>query len=215
MIKLVFPNNELTDLASQFRAERLESFAFVSCVPGKLPPKTGACCPIDSCAGPDQYEQRSEVTVRPSAAFRLAIEKSARRNGLSLVYCHSHPREPGIPSFSGIDDKTEVLLATYSRDRVGTTPHIALLVGAEGFRARELGCGDPIELFEVGRRVIRHFPIDHLPVANEFDRQIRAFGADGQRAIQALRGGDHRLGRYRLGRRPAARVSRRAPIPPY
>ena len=188
MIKLVFPNNELTDLASQFRAERLESFALILARPVKTSTKNWRML-VQSIhvPAPDEYEQRSEVTVRPSAAFRLAIEKSARRNGLSLVYCHSHPREPGIPSFSGIDDKTEVLLATYSRDRVGTMPHIALLVGAEGFRARELGCGDPIELFEVGRRVIRHFPIDHLPVANEFDRQIRAFGADGQRAIQALR----------------------------
>ena len=188
MIKLVFPKNELTDLASQFRAERLESFALILARPVKTSTKNWRLL-VQSIhvPTPDEYEQRSEVTVRPSAAFRLALEKRARRNGLSLVYCHSHPRQPGIPSFSGIDDKTEMPLAAYSRDRIGTMPHIALLVGAEGFRARELGCGDPVELFEVGRRVIRHFPADSLPVTNEYDRQIRAFGADGQRAIQALR----------------------------
>ncbi len=135
MIKLVFPNNELTDLASQFRAERLESFALILARPVKTSTKNWRML-VQSIhvPAPDEYEQRSEVTVRPSAAFRLAIEKSARRNGLSLVYCHSHPREPGIPSFSGIDDKTEVLLATYSRDRVGTMPHIALLVGRRRFQ---------------------------------------------------------------------------------
>jgi hypothetical protein len=38
-----------------------------------------------------EYEVRSQYDVRPAAAFRLPLEKRARQEGLSLVYCHSHP----------------------------------------------------------------------------------------------------------------------------
>ena len=41
------------------------------------------------------------------------VEKQARREGLALIYCHSHPRDPGIPSFSAFDDETEKPLAAF------------------------------------------------------------------------------------------------------
>ncbi|MGH6810784.1 MAG: HesA/MoeB/ThiF family protein [Methylocella sp.] len=188
MIKLVFPKSELSDLARQFRAERLESFALILARPVQTSAKDWRLL-VQSIhvPAPAEYEQRSEVSVRPSAAFRLALEKRASRAGLSLIYCHSHPLESGIPLFSRIDDETEMPLATYSRDRIGKMPHIALLVGAEGFRARELGCGGAVDLYEIGRRVILHFPANTTPLANEYDRQVQAFGEEGQRAIQALR----------------------------
>ena len=39
MIKLVFPKSELSDLARQFRAERLESFALILARPVKTSTK--------------------------------------------------------------------------------------------------------------------------------------------------------------------------------
>ena len=188
MIKLVFPKTELSELAGRFRSERLESFALIVARPVRISTKNWRLI-VESIhvPEPEEYELRTEVRVRPTAGFRLAIEKRARREGLSLIYCHSHPHEPGIPLFSSLDDETEMPLATYSYGRIGTMPHVALLVGSEGFRARQLGCGGPVELVEVGRRAIRHFPANATPVANEYDRQVQAFGEEGQRAIQALR----------------------------
>jgi len=188
MIKIIFPKKELSDLAQKFRADRLESFAFILARPVKTSTSNWRLL-VQSIHLPtsDEYGLRSETSVQPTATFRLGVEKLARRDGLSLVYCHSHPHEPGIPSFSRIDDETEIPLAHYSRDRVGTMPHVALLVGSEGFRARELGSGGFVEIFEVGRQVVRHFSKDASPVGNEHDRQVRAFGDAGQRAIQALR----------------------------
>jgi hypothetical protein len=135
----------------------------------------------------DEYEARSETQVRPSAVFRLAWEKRARQEGLALIYCHSHPREPGIPQFSEVDDATEGQLSLYAAERVPTVPHLALLVGADGCAARRLGAGGPVEVWEIGRRVIRHCPSELSAIVLAHDRQVRAFGADGQRAIQALR----------------------------
>jgi hypothetical protein len=134
----------------------------------------------------EQFEIRSETFVQPSATFRLDLEKRAHREGLSVVYCHSHPAVPGVPKFSKADDEAEPPLAVYAHSRVKNVPHVALLIGAEGIRARELGCGRPVEVFEVGRCVVRHFPAIPSAIASAHDRQVRAFGKEGQRAIQAL-----------------------------
>ena len=134
----------------------------------------------------DEYEVRSEKEVRPSGAFRLPIEKLARQQGLTLVYAHSHPDQQGPPQFSRADDAGEQPLAAYAAKRVPGVPHLALLVGAESCRARVLGCGPAVQVWEVGRSVVRHFLADTAVVANRYDRQIRAFGDDGQRAVQLL-----------------------------
>lgn len=188
MIKLIFPQQEMAVLAAQLRAERLESFAFILAQPARTSPK-GWRLLVQSIhlPAPEDYDIRTAAEVRPSARFRLSVEKLARREGLALIYCHSHPLERGIPSFSPKDNKTEESLAPYSRARIGNLPHTALLVGAEGLRARELGSTAPVEVFEIGSRVIQHFPANAGAVAATFDRQVRAFGEEGQRAIQALR----------------------------
>ncbi len=189
MIRLVFPGDSLSSLMQQFQQEARESFALVLARPVKIAAREwrllveSVNIPADS-----DYEQRTQTAVRASSAFRLVHEKRARQNGLSLVYCHSHPREEGIPTFSDIDDETELSLAAYCRDRIASKiPHAALLVGSQGVRARELGCSDPVEVMEVGRRVIRWFPAGEIEIADAHDRQVRAFGKDGQRAIQGMR----------------------------
>jgi molybdopterin-synthase adenylyltransferase len=190
MIKLVFPRDSLTSLATRFRQEPRESFAIILAWPAKLVGRNWRLL-VDSVNIPADadYELRTETAVRASPAFRLLHEKRARREGLSLIYCHSHPREAGSPVFSGIDDATEMLLAAYCRERVPKIPHAALVLSPEGARARVLGCGEAIEILEIGRRLIRWFPTDQGPISNEHDRQVRAFGEAGQRAIQAMRVG--------------------------
>jgi hypothetical protein len=123
----------------------------------------------------------------PTAGFRLPIEKRARLEGLSLVYCHSHPAQQGTPAFSTIDDETEIPLARYASGRVPKVPHISLVIGAEGFRARVLGTAEAVEISEIGRAVTRHGMSAYTPVNLVHDRQVRAFGEEGQRAIRAMR----------------------------
>ena len=188
MIKLVFPHEQLSNLTAQFRAEELESFAFILARPAPVAP-AGWRLLVHSIIvpAPEDYDARSQTFVRPNAGFRLRVEKEARREGLALVYCHYHPLDQGIPSFSPNDDEIERLLLPYSRERVGALPHVSLVIGAEGIRARKLGGTVPVEVFEAGARVIRHFPSEITKVSGTFDRQVRAFGEEGQRAIQALR----------------------------
>lgn len=188
MIELVFPGSSLGDLAATVRGEMRESFALLLARPVRV--GRGNWRLLVNAVHlpqPDEYEARSEVTAYPTAGFRLPIEKRARLEGLSLVYCHSHPAQHGPPSFSTIDDETEIALARYATGRVPKVPHASLVIGAEGYRARVLGTAEPVGVSEIGRVVIRHGTAAATPIGLVHDRQVRAFGEEGQRAIQGLR----------------------------
>lgn len=188
MINLVFAGESLTKLAAGFRDVSLESFALLLARPVRVRRRDWRLL-VESVHLPSdtQYEVRSEIRAGATASFRLPIEKRAHLEGLSLVYCHSHPGERGRPVFSDFDDQAEGPLSRYSASRVPTVPHLALLIGAEGYRARVLGCREEAEIWEIGRVIAHHSPIGELAIGTVHDRQIRAFGEEGQRAIQGLR----------------------------
>jgi hypothetical protein len=188
MNKLIFPNRTLEELAETFRETELESFALVLARPAPVS-KQNTRLLVESIHVPDEgdYEVRSRTEVRPSAAFRLPLEKRARLERLSLIYCHSHPAQRGIPAFSATDTRWERPLSAYAAERVPGVPHVALLVGAEGFAGRELGTMNAIEVWQVGREVRRYVPAVRGAVSAVHDRQVRAFGKAGQMAVQSLR----------------------------
>jgi hypothetical protein len=178
----------LDELAAQFRQTELESFALILARPAAVS-KGDQRLLVQSIHVPrdDEYEVRSRHEVRPSSAFRLPLEKRARNERLSIIFCHSHPAQGGSPSFSGTDDRSEKPLAAYAAERVPGLPHAALLIGAEGVAARELGTRYKAEVWQVGRTLKRFYPLTGGKVSGEYDRQVRAFGKQGQAAIQALR----------------------------
>jgi hypothetical protein len=188
MIKLTFPGGMLDELTAQFRQTELESFALILARPAAVSKRDQRLL-VQSIHHPrdDEYEVRSRHEVRPSSAFRLPLEKRARNERLSIIYCHSHPAQGGTPSFSGTDDRSEKPLSAYAAERVPGLPHAALLIGAEGVAARELGTKRKVEVWQVGRSVKRFYPLISGGVRDEYDRQVRAFGKQGQAAIQTLR----------------------------
>jgi hypothetical protein len=188
MIKLIFPGRTLEELAEKFRKTELESFAFVLARPAAVSSRnTRLLVQSIHIPGDDEYEVRSRTEVRPSAGFRLPIEKRARQERLSLIYCHSHPAQRGTPTLSTTDTRSEKPLAAYAAERVPGAPHVALLIGADGIAGRELGTSRPIEVWQVGRDVRRLFPVIRGVITSVHDRQVRAFGKAGQFAIQSLR----------------------------
>ena len=188
MIKLIFPGRTLDELAETFRPTDLETFALVLARPATAS-KRNTRLLVESIhiPGDTDYEVRSRTVVRPSARFRLPLEKRARQERLSLVYCHSHPAQHGSPTFSTTDTGSEKPLAAYAAERVPGVPHAALLIGADRMSARELGTSKAIEVWQVGREVQRFFPEVKGATTTAHDRQVRAFGKQGQAAIQTLR----------------------------
>ena len=100
-----------------------------------------------------EYDIRSTVEVQIGGQFQLNCENRARKNGWSIVYCHSHPLARSTPSFSSQDDQTEAKLVSYLEERLPEAPHLSLLVGAEAINCRSLGLDQSVRVIQVGRNL--------------------------------------------------------------
>jgi molybdopterin/thiamine biosynthesis adenylyltransferase/proteasome lid subunit RPN8/RPN11 len=124
--------------------------------------------------------------LRPE--FVAKVTKRARSQNLSLVFVHSHPGDHA-PVFSSIDDGGEKELAAFFVRRKHEGPHAAIVLSKGGISARLLGQSEQIRVVSVGdRRIVEFDPQeDYADDAKIFDRQVRAFGAEGQRILKRLR----------------------------
>jgi molybdopterin/thiamine biosynthesis adenylyltransferase len=140
------------------------------------------------------YRVRSadRMTIR-SEGFMPAIGEAARA-GQSFAFIHTHPGASSTPSTW--DDVVDAQLAQVTFRRTGSHHYASLIVGSGGdeVTARVLhadGRIDPIDAVRVAGRGLRYFDRptdDHEEQLSEdtFDRQIRVFGAAGQRRLAGL-----------------------------
>lgn len=140
-------------------------------------------------AGPvpeDAYESRTWVSAVLKSSFLIEVANRSRVTGMAVIAIHTHPASPGHPYFSLIDDAGETELASYFARRAAPVPHVALVIGPQGCRARRLGNDDEIDVWEVGERLMLHSPMQGVSDQERDDRQVRAFGAPGQRLLRRL-----------------------------
>ena len=143
----------------------------------------------------DSYQQRSAVAVVLSPSFVAWVTKQAVNRNQGLVFVHTHPRSTGVPVFSPVDDRGEKLLAEFLCRRSPSVPHGTLVLSDGGCRARLLGTSEPMRVVEVGRTLHYQFdPTDLSSTQLVFDRQVRAFGEQGQSRLRNLRVGIVGLG---------------------
>lgn len=131
------------------------------------------------------YAERtpSAATLRPE--FCIEIANRARAAGAGVLLAHTHPGESALEGFSSIDDAGEQALASYFERRVPNGAHFAAVFTTEGSYARRLGQTEPVPFVGVGR--VLETPAYRGSEPSElYDRQVRAFGAQGQRAMQGL-----------------------------
>jgi molybdopterin/thiamine biosynthesis adenylyltransferase len=133
---------------------------------------------------PTDYLARtaSKAELRPE--FVAAIAQRARRSGESVILTHSHPRS--FNEFSAIDDQGESVLAPFLASRIPNAIHGAMLVTPERTLARELGAKRYFDVAAVGNELDLEWSKSDTPSFFQYDRQIRAFGRDGQHLLQKL-----------------------------
>lgn len=137
----------------------------------------------------DEYLIREPDRLSITSRSYVRAAKRAAELGASVIFAHSHPA--GIDEFSIQDDREEPKLMEFFAARLPERVHGGLLVVAgKRFRGRvRLGenWGDIARVRVVGRRL--RF-VDEVagfqPMAEIFDRQVRAFGADLQRILQRM-----------------------------
>lgn len=136
----------------------------------------------------DDYlsQQTYEAILRPGYVAQVA--KHAKLAKQSLVFVHSHPG--GFPpEFSPTDDKGEQALAGFLRHRIPDRVHGAMVVGEGGLQARQLGTREYMRVIALGEnRSLLTDPSLSLSgeKPEEFDRQVRAFGREGQEALERI-----------------------------
>jgi molybdopterin/thiamine biosynthesis adenylyltransferase len=136
----------------------------------------------------DAYLRRGPLEAQLSPDFVARVTKRAKRERLGLVFVHSHLGQ-NPPQFSATDDDGEKHLAAFLGRRFPDATHSAMVMSAGGAAARVLGSKKPVRVIEVGvrRRVLfdgaRSQP---WTPPGEYDRQVRAFGTEGQQRLQQL-----------------------------
>lgn len=133
------------------------------------------------------YTRRGAIEAELKPEFVARVTKRARRDDLVLVFVHSHPGTEA-PYFSQIDALGEKRLAEFLALRHPYLAHMALVVSLGGMRARQLGTDIEVRVVSIGtHRDVIFDPSISSSTAEMFDRQVRAFGAAGQNALQRLR----------------------------
>lgn len=188
MISLVFPADRLQWLQQQLAHPDLESAAVLLASPMRLRNGGWRLLVKDlHVASEGSYTHRSATSVQIAPDFCLPLEQQARQGSLSLVYVHTHPGATEA-EFSAVDNASESAIGKYLRLRCPSVPHVSLLFGRDKIRARVLGePAMPVRVLEVGAsRNIRFDTASDSPMGEVFDRQVRAFGTDGQRQLAQL-----------------------------
>ena len=137
----------------------------------------------------DAYASRGRYAATLTTRFMLEVANRSRATGMAAIIVHTHPFANDAPEFSPIDDRGEDSYAPYLARRGAAVPHLALVIGPDGCRARRLDDGRPVPVWEVGGRLVLHSPMATRAVETRDDRQVRAFGEPGQRMLKQLRFG--------------------------
>lgn len=185
MSRVRFPTPLYSDLASTL----LDANGLESCAIAYAHHDAHSDTWIVSYAKPvpeDAYESRTCVSAVLKSSFLIEVANRSRVTGMAVISIHTHPASPGHPNFSLIDDAGETELGSYFARRAAPVPHVALVIGAQGCRARLIGNKDEIEVWEVGENLMLHSPMHDVSDQERDDRQVRAFGAPGQRLLRRL-----------------------------
>lgn len=131
------------------------------------------------------YAERTATAATLKPEFCIEIANRARAAGAGVLLAHTHPGESALEGFSSIDNAGERGLASYFERRVPNGIHFAAVFTASGSYARRLGQTELVPLVGVGRVLTMPAP-QASKESEQYDRQVRAFGVQGQRAIQGL-----------------------------
>jgi len=199
---LVFPGSALTTLREALLADApLESAAFVLARPVRTPAGAWRLVAYEVVqVRADEYDQRTPTAIDLPPAVVARVMQRARADGSAVVATHTHPFRGSVqPSMR--DRAGEIELMAAFRRRVPGVPHARLIIGPDSIHAALLDTARdewPLFVQEIGAELLifekepragrTHASSDHTPPERQtYDRQIRAFGEDGQAHLANLR----------------------------
>jgi molybdopterin/thiamine biosynthesis adenylyltransferase len=144
----------------------------------------------------EAYEERLPRRMRiASRGFMPAFTAAARDGSGIPVFIHTHPRMAPCPS--ELDDAVDGMLCALAESRTGRPGYASIIIGGRPTAPRVTGRiwrtaenFEPLDRLRASGPHLRTLLADdrdsHGPPAAMFDRQVRAFGPEGQRLLRAL-----------------------------
>lgn len=189
MIDLVFDSTSLESLQRDLLSEKVERCAVLFASEVRRDRGVRLLVTEIDYPGPSDYFTHTPIEAVLSPHYVARVVKRAKLQKQSLVFVHSHTN--GLPAvFSEADDRGEKELNGFLAHRHPDNTHIALVLASTGLAARVLGTEEAVAVVSLGTKRIVHSESEpNASVERQFDRQVRAFGAQGQRELQRLRVG--------------------------
>lgn len=194
MNQIIFPQSQGNELRKSLLSSELESAAIVLARPVELKNGEWRLLALETHI-PDSWSYSSResdfIELRPD--FLVPLIKKARVAQLSIILVHTHPWDGHVQP-SRVDRSGERLLFPTFFRRVPGVPHGRLIIGKQDYSAALFtdNCDNEsaLEVLNVGESIVslerKSSDSDQDAI---FERQIRAFGDDGQRALRAMRVG--------------------------
>ncbi|WP_418126466.1 HesA/MoeB/ThiF family protein [Variovorax sp. 160MFSha2.1] len=132
------------------------------------------------------YLERRAGRASLTPEFMLETANRARTIGAGVILLHTHPGARPLEGFSQVDDAGEAALVSYFKARIPDREHFAAVVTGTRVHLRELGGGIAASALAVGPAVRVYSGAEGFEADDRYDRQIRAFGAEGQAALSQL-----------------------------
>lgn len=148
---------------------------------------------------PEALEKQTATRLEVKPAFSQAILRCCYETGLSLIEVHSHPFARRHVTFSALDLANEEEKFRYVEKKIPHVRHATMVVGHESVDAHLWAGGATVPFHRV--RPLEAPIVDLVPTsapdagkkerdpASWLDRQVRAFGPEGQRRLQQVRVG--------------------------
>ena len=146
----------------------------------------------------EDYRERTACRLQMSPLFFNRAIGAAERDDIAIILSHTHPIPNGILHYSASDLVGEHESFATIRRCLGDRPMGSLLFGPDSVIGRVWISDDRVESVGQIRIVDRHIrlkPLGNNPPKQAqvdtklYDRQIRAFGLDGQRTLSGIKVG--------------------------
>ena len=196
MNRLVFTHAVGQEFRASMLASKLETAGFVLAEPVRLDSGWRLIVQKTVISPDDAYEQRTEHRIVLRPGFLAQIYKTARHNKLSVFFAHTHPWD-GPAAASAVDLSGEEISLPRLFARVPEVPHGRLIISNTDYECvvfPELGASEPARVWTLGPK-IEEFPKlrrseissgENQGSSSRHDRQIRAFGANGQQRLETI-----------------------------
>lgn len=132
------------------------------------------------------YLKRSAMNASLKPAFCTELANNAKAAGAGILLAHTHIGARPLDGFSQTDNQGEGPLADYFRQRLPKVPSFSAVFTGQRIHVRELGNGPTVNAVLIGRDLWAEQE-PGADIADRYDRQVRAFGKDGQVRLATLR----------------------------